>query len=60
MMYFVVLALALGIAFRWPRQCWFVGSIGYLVSGPLMKLWSIAFPTRKVELPPAETPAPVA
>ncbi len=61
MMYFVVLALLLALAFRWPRVCWFVGSIGYLISGPLLRLWSIAFPRRGVEpvapVPPAE-PAP--
>ena len=32
----------------WPREFWFVGAIGYLVSGPLVKLWSIAFPSRPV------------
>ena len=44
LMYFVILALILGLAFRWPREFWFVLAICYLVSGPLMKLWSIAFP----------------
>ena len=44
LMYFVVLALILGLAFKWPREFWFAGSIGYLASGPLVKLWSIAFP----------------
>jgi CDP-diacylglycerol--serine O-phosphatidyltransferase len=51
LMYFVGLALILAIAFKWPREFWFVGSIGYLVSGPLMKLWSLAFP--RPPLPPA-------
>jgi CDP-diacylglycerol--serine O-phosphatidyltransferase len=60
MMYFVVLALLLALAFRWPRVCWFAASIGYLISGPLMRLWSIAFPRRAEPLaaippvPPAE------
>lgn len=53
MMYFVVLALLLALAFRWPRKCWFVGSIGYLISGPLMRLWSIAFPRRAEPVPAA-------
>ncbi|HUR80402.1 MAG TPA: CDP-diacylglycerol--serine O-phosphatidyltransferase, partial [Thermoanaerobaculia bacterium] len=44
LMYFVILALILGLAFRWPREFWFIGAVLYLVSGPLMKLWSIAFP----------------
>src|SRR6059036_2508448 len=51
LMYFVALAVILGIAFKWPRQFLFVGSIAYLSSGPLMRLWSIAFPSRK---PPEE------
>jgi CDP-diacylglycerol--serine O-phosphatidyltransferase len=44
LMYFVAFALILGLAFRWPREFWFVGAICYLASGPLVKLWSIAFP----------------
>jgi CDP-diacylglycerol---serine O-phosphatidyltransferase len=48
LMYFVILALILALAFRWPREFWFIGAIGYLVSGPLMKLWSIAFPSRSL------------
>lgn len=51
LMYFVVLALILGIAFRWPREFWFVGAVGYLFSGAFTKLWSIAFPAT---LPPAD------
>jgi CDP-diacylglycerol--serine O-phosphatidyltransferase len=45
LMYFVILALILGVAFRWPREFWFGGAIAYLVSGPLARLWSIAFPS---------------
>lgn len=52
MMYFVALALILGIAFKWPRQFWFAGSIGYLVSGPLIRLWSMIFRRRSPGLPP--------
>jgi CDP-diacylglycerol--serine O-phosphatidyltransferase len=62
LMYFVILALILGLAFRWPREFWFVLAIFYLVSGPLMKLWSIAFPSRPAVEPPAlpeEPPAPM-
>jgi phosphatidylserine synthase len=43
LMYFVILAFILGLAFRWPREFWFILAIFYLISGPLMKLWSIAF-----------------
>ncbi len=44
LMYFLALAAILGLAFKWPREFWFAGAIIYLVSGPLVKLWSIAFP----------------
>lgn len=52
LMYFLALAAILALAFKWPREFWFAGAICYLVSGPLVKLWSIAFPSRSV------TPAP--
>jgi CDP-diacylglycerol--serine O-phosphatidyltransferase len=55
LMYFVILALILGLAFRWPREFWFVLAVCYLVSGPLMKLWSIAFPPSAPAVPPAPT-----
>ena len=45
----LLLAAALGIFAKWPREFLFVGSICYLSSGPLLKLWSIAFPP-----PPSE------
>ena len=59
LMYFVVLAAFVGIAFKWPREFWFAGAIAYLASGPLAKLWSLAFPkaappAELVETPPAE------
>jgi CDP-diacylglycerol--serine O-phosphatidyltransferase len=47
LMYIVVLALILGIFARWPREFLFIGAIAYLASGPLVRLWSIAFPSRK-------------
>ncbi|HUJ15090.1 MAG TPA: CDP-diacylglycerol--serine O-phosphatidyltransferase [Thermoanaerobaculia bacterium] len=47
LMYLLVLAAILGIFSRWPREFLFIGSIGYLASGPLVRLWSIAFPTHK-------------
>jgi CDP-diacylglycerol--serine O-phosphatidyltransferase len=57
LMYIVVLALILGIFARWPREFLFIGSISYLASGPIVRLWSIAFPPRKVneDLLAAET-----
>jgi len=58
LMYFVILAAFLAVAFRWPREVWFAGSICYLLSGPLLKLWSIAFPSASTpEPPPAVVPA---
>lgn len=44
LMWFVVLALVLAIAFRWPRELAFFVAVSYLASGPLVKFWSIAFP----------------
>jgi CDP-diacylglycerol---serine O-phosphatidyltransferase len=58
LMYIVVLALVLGIFTKWPREFLFIGSICYLASGPLVRLWSIAFPPRKSPeelLQPVET-----
>ena len=52
LIYFLILALILGVAFRWPREFWFAFSIGYLVSGPFAKLWSIAFPSATPTAPP--------
>lgn len=59
LMYFVVLALIVGVASKWPKEFCFVLAIGYLVSGPLLRLWAIAFPSR---VPPSiseEAMAPV-
>jgi CDP-diacylglycerol--serine O-phosphatidyltransferase len=62
LMYFVLLALILGLAFRWPREFWFAGAVCYLLSGALVKLWTIAFPpsgaagSQPAEEPPAPLP----
>lgn len=45
------LAVILVVMYRWPEEFFFVGSIGYVLSGPIMKLWGIAFPPKN--LPPA-------
>lgn len=58
LMYFVALALIAGIASRWPREFWFFGSLGYLASGPLVRLWSIAFPSRRLISEPAPPSEP--
>ena len=57
LMTFLVIALVIGIFSRWPREFLFAFAIGYLVSGPLLKLWSIAFPSKS--LPPAESAEPL-
>ena len=60
LIYFLILALILALAFKWPREFWFIGALFYLLSGPLMKLWAIAFPSRPVVEPPGlqEEPPP--
>src|SRR5947209_4569397 len=54
LIYFLAVVVILAIFYRWPRQFLFVGAIVYLSSGPLMRLWSIAFPPRKPPEPHAE------
>lgn len=53
LIYIVALAAIIAIASRWPRQFLFIGSICYFASGPLLRLWAIAFPPRKA---PEEIP----
>ena len=48
LMYIVVVALFLGIFSKWPREFLFVGACCYFASGPLVRLWFIAFPSRKL------------
>lgn len=57
LMYFVVLALIVAIASKWPKEFCFVFAIGYLTSGPLLRLWAIAFPHKLP--PPGDTLTPV-
>jgi CDP-diacylglycerol--serine O-phosphatidyltransferase len=49
LMYVVLLAAIVAIGFAWPRPFGLVLAISYLASGPLMRLWSIAFPSRKAD-----------
>ncbi|HEV7241045.1 MAG TPA: CDP-diacylglycerol--serine O-phosphatidyltransferase [Thermoanaerobaculia bacterium] len=60
LIYFLILALILALAFKWPREFWFIGALSYFLGGPLMKLWSIAFPSRPVVESPSlqEEPPP--
>jgi CDP-diacylglycerol--serine O-phosphatidyltransferase len=55
LMYILVGALIIAIATRWPKEFLFIGAILYLISGPILRLWSIAFPSRR----PPETLEPV-
>ena len=57
LMYVLVFVLILGIGYKWPRELWFATAIAYLVSGPLAKLWSIAFPKAPPPPPAAEATA---
>jgi CDP-diacylglycerol--serine O-phosphatidyltransferase len=49
LMYFLALALIVAIVYKWPRECCFAAATGYLVSGPFVRLWSIAFPSRRID-----------
>jgi CDP-diacylglycerol--serine O-phosphatidyltransferase len=45
--YILVIALFLVILYRWPAETVFLFFVTYVSSGPLLRLWSIAFPSRK-------------
>jgi len=54
----LIVAAIFAVAIQWPKQVCFVGAILYFASGPLVKLWSIAFPSHKVDeaVEPVELP----
>jgi CDP-diacylglycerol---serine O-phosphatidyltransferase len=52
LIYFVALATLLVIISKWPREALFIAAITYVSSGPLLKLWSLAFPSSKPPAPP--------
>jgi CDP-diacylglycerol--serine O-phosphatidyltransferase len=52
LIYFVALATLLVIISKWPREALFIAAIAYVSSGPLLKLWSLAFPSNKPPGPP--------
>jgi CDP-diacylglycerol--serine O-phosphatidyltransferase len=58
LLYFLIVALVVGLGFWRMREFFFVTAVLYLASGPLLKLWSIAFPPKPSETPP-EALAPV-
>lgn len=45
-MYILLLALILVIMYRWPAEFFFISAVSYVMSGPLLRLWGIAFPIR--------------
>ena len=50
--YLLILAVLLVIFARWPEEFIFLWFTGYVASGPVMRLWSIAFPPKKPVEPP--------
>jgi CDP-diacylglycerol---serine O-phosphatidyltransferase len=40
----LLFALVMAIFWRWPHEFMFIFGVGYVSSGPIAKLWSIAFP----------------
>jgi CDP-diacylglycerol--serine O-phosphatidyltransferase len=60
LMHFLVVGVVLVCALIvWTKEFFFIVAITYLASGPLLKLWSIAFPPRKLDeedLEPVEVP----
>jgi CDP-diacylglycerol---serine O-phosphatidyltransferase len=54
----LIVAAIFAVAVQWPKQFCFFGAILYFASGPLVRLWSIAFPSRKVDeaVAPVELP----
>lgn len=52
-MYILALAVILVVMYRWPAEFLFISSVSYVMSGPLLKLWGIAFPSRRT--PPEDT-----
>jgi CDP-diacylglycerol--serine O-phosphatidyltransferase len=52
----LIAATIFALAINWPKEFGLIVAVVYLASGPLAKLWSIAFPSRRTEPPPAEPP----
>jgi CDP-diacylglycerol--serine O-phosphatidyltransferase len=46
LMYIVLLAAIVAAGWAWPRPFFLGLAISYLASGPLVRLWAIAFPSR--------------
>jgi CDP-diacylglycerol--serine O-phosphatidyltransferase len=59
LMYFLVFAVLIAILVSWTKEFLFVGAIVYFVSGPLIRLWSIAFPSTPHPAPELDSGRPV-
>jgi CDP-diacylglycerol---serine O-phosphatidyltransferase len=55
--YIVALAGILVVFYRWPEEFLFLTSTAYVTSGPVLKLWSIAFPSSSPAPPPEDAPS---
>jgi len=58
--YVLLGVLLLAVLWRWPAEFCFLWMISYVSSGPLIKLWSIAFPSRRTPAPPGPGYVPTA
>src|SRR6185369_5208658 len=58
LVYFLMFALILAAAMKWPKEFFFIGAVSYLLSGPFTRLWSIAFPPRHIDEVKVVEPAP--
>lgn len=59
-LYLLAIALVLAIMFRWPAEFFLVWFVGYLISGPLWKLWTMLFRRRSTTEPSPAADAPSA
>lgn len=53
-LYLLAIALILVIMFRWPAEFFLVWFVGYVLTGPLWKLWTMLFRRRASIVEPAE------
>lgn len=59
-LYLLAIALILVIMFRWPAEFFLVWFVGYLISGPLWKLWTMLFRRRSTSERATEADLPAA
>jgi phosphatidylserine synthase len=49
-----IVAIFLVVLYRWPSEFLLIGFLSYVSSGPLVRLWTIAFPSRRATAAVAE------